>query len=379
MKEIAIIAGGGTLHKKSKLYQLTPYMKNEYLCVGGRTNYSTDLPDTAKSPLIFDSRHFAVKLLILHYHVIIGHQGVEVILNELRQRFWILQARKAIKRAMRYCPICSLWRAIPRVTQMGQLPDFRLKKPQPQRAFVYTGIDFFGHFEVTIGRRREKRYGVLFTCMSVRAIHIEIAETLNTDSTLLAIKRFMSKRGKPQMFLTDNGTNFHAAEKELKKAYEDVNLEVIRQGLCAESIEWKFIPPGSPHMGGAWERMVRSVKTTLSIILKDRSPRQEVFHTVMIEAEHIVNSRPLTYISSSPEDEESLTPNHFLIGTSSILKPPGLFDGTKWNVRKQWLIAENLNEHFWNRWVKEYIPTLTKRTKWFEQNQNLKEGDSFDG
>ncbi|XP_044757790.1 uncharacterized protein LOC123315948 [Coccinella septempunctata] len=304
-----------------------------------------------------------------------GHQGVEVILNELRQRFWILQARKAIKRAMRYCPICSLRRAISRVTQMGQLPDFRLKKPQPQRAFVYTGIDFFGHFEVTIGRRREKRYGVLFTCMSVGAIHIEIAETLNTDSNLLAIKRFMSRRGKPQMFLTDNGTNFHAAEKELKKAYEDVNLEVIRQGLCAESIDWKFIPPGSPHMGGAWERMVRSVKTTLSIILKDRSPRQEVFHTVMIEAEHIVNSRPLTYISSSPEDEESLTPNHFLIGSSSILKPPGLFDGTKWNVRKQWLIAENLNEHFWNRWVKEYIPTLTKRTKWFEQNQNLKEGD----
>ena len=123
---------------------------------------------------------------------------------------------------------------------------------------------------MTIGRRREKRYRVLFTCLNVRGVHLEIAASLTTDSMIMALRRLMARRGKPKRIYSDNGTNFVGAKRELREVLED--QDVIQQQLATDRIEWHFIPPGSPHMGGFWERLVGSAKRALEATMKEQAP-----------------------------------------------------------------------------------------------------------
>ncbi|CAG7729101.1 unnamed protein product, partial [Allacma fusca] len=161
--------------------------------------------------------------------------------------------------------------------------------------------------ECDFGRRREKRYGVLFTCLTVRAVHIELADNLSTASTINALRRFIGRRGSPDDIFSDNGTNFKGASRELREAFGNLDQKKIVETATAKGINWHFIPPASPHMGGCWERLVRSVKVALEESLRDRVPREEVLTTLLVEAEALVNSRPLTYVSVDPDDPESLT------------------------------------------------------------------------
>jgi hypothetical protein len=125
-------------------------------------------------------------------------------------------------------------------------------------------------------------------------------------------------------------------------------------------------------MGGIWERMVQSVKKALYAVLKEQAPKDEVLLTLMAEAEHIVNSRPITFVSS---DAEALTPNHFLIGTSSGLQSPGEFVEADLCLRRRWRVSQRLTDNFWRRWMREYITTLNKRSKWFQRKKLICVGD----
>ena len=232
------------------------------------------------------------------------------------------------------------------------------------RPFSYTGLDYFGPLTVRIGRRVEKRYGAIFTCLTVRAIHLELASSLSTDSAIMAIRRFAARRGNPIAIYCDNGTNFRGADSELRKALKEWDQSKITSYLTNKGIEWHFNPPAAPHMGGCWERMVRSVKIALKAVLNQKNPPEETLLTVMVEAEGIVNSRPLTFVSSDSDDDEGLTPNHFLLGTSGLNPPLGEFTERDMSLRKQWRIAQRLTDCFWKRWVKEYRPVLVKRNKW---------------
>jgi len=247
---------------------------------------------------------------------------------------------------------------------MGEVPAPGLQIGQ--RPFYSTGMDYFGPMEVKLGRRKEKRYGVIFTCLTTRAVHIEIASSLSTDSCIMAIQRFMGRRGHPAELLSDNGTNFWGAEKELREALRTLDSKKMQTTLTNEGIVWKFNPPGAPHMGGCWERLIRSIETSLRVTLKERVPTQEVLYTLLIEAESILNNRPLTYLSYN-KDDPPLTQNHFLLGRPDAIAAPGSFTNSKWCTRKHWKTAQRLTDHFWARWVKKYMPVLTRRVKWCQK------------
>ncbi|UYV84331.1 hypothetical protein LAZ67_X001873 [Cordylochernes scorpioides] len=256
---------------------------------------------------------------------------------------------------------------------MAALPGCRVE-PQ-QRSFSIVGMDYFGPMEVSVGRRHEKRYGVLFTCMTTRVIHLEVAHSLTTDSCIMAIRRMICRRGLPLEIFSDNGTNLRGADKELQQALDDYDQEALTENMNSKGIKWNFIPPSAPHMGGSWERLVRSVKTAISVILRSRFPKDEELLTLMLEAEAVVNSRPLTDVPLDPAAPEAITPMHFLIGTSSIGQPPGQFDDADLRLKERWRKAQRLADMFWMRWRKEYLPTLQRRTKWHGRVPDVQVGD----
>ncbi|XP_053968657.1 uncharacterized protein LOC128870083 [Anastrepha ludens] len=256
---------------------------------------------------------------------------------------------------------------------MACLPTARIA--QFCRPFSYVGVDYFGPLLVTVKRSTEKRYGVLFTCLTTRAVHLKVAYSLSTDSCILAVRNFMARRGSPLEIWSDNGTNFKGAERELKSAFTLVDQNRLTITFTSAATNWHFIPPASPHMGGAWERLVRSVKDVLQQILTSNCPNDEILRAALMEVEMTVNSRPLTYIPIDHEEEEALTPNHFLLGSSNGVKPIAepVTEGVL--MRRNWRTSQNLADAFWRRWVTEYLPISTRRTKWFEDVKAIKVGD----
>ncbi|XP_074641173.1 uncharacterized protein LOC141898925 [Tubulanus polymorphus] len=208
-----------------------------------------------------------------------------------------------------------------------------------------------------------------------RAIHLELAESLETDSFLLVLCNFIGRRGRPDEMFSNNGSNFIGAEKELKECLINWNQSRLSEFLSEKGTRWHFNPPSSPHFGGAWERLVRTVKVALKSVLRGRSFFENVLRTTLIEVEAVVNSRPLTYISSKPQDYTPLTPNHFLHGGATSITPQGVFHEREISSRKRWRQSQVLADHVWQRWLSEYLPSLTVRGKWFTENRNVRKGD----
>ena len=198
---------------------------------------------------------------------------------------------------------------------------------------------------------------------------------MNTDSFINVLRRFISRRGKPNTIQCDNGSNFLGATRELAESLRDLNQDAIGDFALDQGIKWQFNPPEAPHMGGVWERMVQTVKMSLRAILNDRMVDDFTLYMMLTEVESIVNSRPLTAQSDDVNDLECLTPNHFLLGRRSPNLPPGVFYERDMCSRKRWRQAQFLTDQFWRRWVREYLPTLTTRSKWTKETRNMQTGD----
>ena len=166
-----------------------------------------------------------------------------------------------MRRVISSCFQCKKLGAVRGEQLMADLPKERLMSGDAP--FTNVGEDYFGPFYVRQGRSNVKHYGCLFTCLVIRAIHIEVVNTLDTDSFINTLRRFINLRGCPTTVYSDNGTNFQAGEKELRELLNDWNQESIHKFLHQKNIRWKFNPPAALHMGGAWERTIRSVRKIL--------------------------------------------------------------------------------------------------------------------
>ena len=176
---------------------------------------------------------------------------------------------------------------------MSELPKERVEVSPP---FTYTGMDCFGPFIIKRGRKEHKRYGLLLTCLSSRAVHIEMLEDLSTDSFINALRCFISLRGAVCQLHCDHGTNFVGAERKLRESLALLNNDTIQQRLSARGIKWSFNPPFGSHNGGAWERLIRTVKKVLYSVVRQQMLDDESLHTVLCEVETILNDRPLTAV-----------------------------------------------------------------------------------
>uniref|UniRef100_A0A182YRZ7 DUF5641 domain-containing protein n=1 Tax=Anopheles stephensi TaxID=30069 RepID=A0A182YRZ7_ANOST len=155
----------------------------------------------------------------------------------------------------------------------------------------------------------------------------------------------------------------------------DRHIAAIRDAPKPSTPEELQLFLGAPHMGGVWERMVRSVKAAISTEVKN-TPDDETFETILHDAEAMINSRPLTYVPIDPENLEAITPNHFLLGSSSgVKKQPTLPTNYRDGLRGNYTLTQHILDGMWRRWIKEYIPVITRQCKWFENVREIRPGD----
>ncbi len=338
--------------------------------VGGRLR-RLESPNVEQiHPIVLDSRHPAIKLLIRDFDERLLHPGTERVYAELRRQYWILRGRQAVKHHQLNCLSCQRWRAQPKVPQMADLPPERLRLLCPP--FYSTGVDCFGPYHVKIGRRVEKRWGVIFKCLTTRAVHIELLNSLDVDAFLLALRRFIARRGRPKEIRSDCGTNFHGADRELREAFAAMESQ-LKEQLADYQILFKFNPPNAPHFGGVWEREVRSIKAALQVAVGSQSVSEDVLSTVLVEVEGILNSKPLGYVSTDVADLDPITPNLLLMGRQDASLPQVAY-ASEYMGRRRWRHCQNLVDQFWTQFTGKYLPSLQTRQKWQKPSDTLTVG-----
>ncbi|XP_076384293.1 uncharacterized protein LOC143262290 [Megalopta genalis] len=280
---------------------------------------------------------------------------------------------RATKNVIHKCIRC--FRVKPKVPAyiMGDLPKNRVTRARP---FQNVGVDYCGPFFIKEKRVRNrckiKTYVAIFVCFVTKAVHLELTSDLTTESCLGAFKRFFARRGKATNIYSDNGTNFVGAKNEITEVQRFLSSNEhnskINRFLSDQGINWHFSPPRSPHFGGLWEAAVKSFKGHLYKTIGNELFTFEQLNTYIIEVEAILNSRPLTPLSSDPNDLTALSPSHFLIGDSLMQLPEYDLRDTPVNKLSSWQHIQRVKQHFWNRWSNEYLQTLHTRNKWHIPN-----------
>ncbi|XP_039508948.1 uncharacterized protein LOC120484130 [Pimephales promelas] len=319
-------------------------------------------------PIVLDPKHPLTQLIIKDCDEKLFHPGPERVFSELRRNYWIIRGRQAVKKHQWSCFQCRKWRAKPSIPQMSDLPLSKLRLFKPP--FWSTGMDCFGPFHVNIGRRTEKRWGILFKCQTTRCLHLDLLSSLDVDSFLMGLRRFISRRGRPYEILCDQGSNFRGAARELKEAFQNLPTE-LQDKLEKQQIKFKFNPPQAPHFGGSWEREVRSVKTALRVVLGSQTVSEEVLRTVLTEVEGVLNSKPLGYASSNISDLDPITPNLLLMGRRDSSLPQVIYANTKLLGRRSWRHSQALVDQFWTSFIRHYLPGQQLRQKWNREKPNL--------
>jgi hypothetical protein len=381
-REILALSTEKGIKSSSRLVNLCPVLKNGVLCVGGRLRHAP-ITSEAINPMIVPNEHHIAALIISYFHHVLGHAGREHVLSTVRQRYWILNARALTRQILHQCITCRKNNESPMSQKMGDLPGARLTPYEPP--FTFTGLDIFGPFTVKRGRSSQKIYGCIFVCFTTRAVHIEYVGSLETDTFILALRRFISVRGAAKELWSDNGTNFTGGERELGLLMREWDQRAIIKAAHEKGVEWHFQPfkkwhfqpPTESHMSGVWERLIRSVRKVMKAILGHPHAfvDRETLRTLFAEVVGILNTRPLCPSSDDPKDMEALTPSHFLQQRQGLAIPPGVFEDSEMFSRKKWKRAQVLANQFWARWVREYLPILQVRKMWLVPKRNLQVND----
>ena len=373
-EEISNMQNKKILKKNSVISALNPKLdQNNIMRSNSRLVNVRNLNWNSKHPIILPKNHAVTRLIIKQAHEESKHVGgTNHILAQLSREFWILSAREAIRKWEKECNECKRRNARRASQIMAPLPEMRTEGSL--KAFTNVGCDFAGPF-ITIqgrGKTRLKRYLCLFTCCEVRAVHLEMCHSLDTNSFINAFWRFTARRGFPSNIVTDNGRNFVKAEKELQALVRLIDFAKVQEKTAHKAVNWHFNPPYEPHSGGIFEIMIKSSKRAMKSQLQDASVTDEELLTVIVITEGILNSRPITYQSANSADLTPLTPNHFLhgragegIAISSAGKP----------TMRRWRRLQEIVNGFWQRWMKELIPSLAGRKKWHREKRDIEVGD----
>ncbi|KAK3109147.1 hypothetical protein FSP39_023951 [Pinctada imbricata] len=382
-REFHSLEEGKPIRKDSSVSSLSPFIDQQGMIrVGGRLNKTT-YDTSQKNPLLIPGRHHIATLLVRHYHDETKHQGRQITEGAVRSAgLWITGGKRLISSILHLCVTCRKLRGKYAYQRMADLPTDRL---EPSPPFTFVGVDAFGPLNVVTRRTRgdsasSKRWGIIFTCLVTRAIHIELVDSMSSSAFINSLRRFISIRGKVKIFRSDQGTNIVGALDDMCIDAINVDDAPVKEFLYHSGTKWIFNPPHASHMGGAWERMIGVVKKVLDSMLRGISAQNlthDVLSTFMAEACAIVNARPLVSVSSDPQCPFVLSPSMLLtqkLGDSTDCSDFRDLD-LKDMYRSEWKRVQALAEMFWSRWKTEYLHSLQSRRKWKEDGPNIQLGD----
>ena len=374
--EISELIAKKRVKSNSKIAVLYPSLDQDRIIrANSRIKNADFLNYNTKYPIILPKNHKITELIVKDCHEDGNHErGTNGTLADLSIKYWLIAGREQIRSWESRCNECKRRKAKAASQIMSPLPPCRLG--QTMKAFDKCGLDYGGPFLTKCGRGkpRNKRYLCLFTCMATRAVHLEMAYSLDTSSFLNAFWRMTYRRGLPSEIVSDNGKNFVAGEKELRSLTNNLNKNDICKKTSDKGVKWHFNPPYSPHHGGAFESLIKTAKKAMYSQMKDAEVTDEELVTIIAGAESLINSRPLTYQSANGKDLIPLTPNHFLHGQIGGALAPEVDDWNQ-NPIKRWRRVQEILKHFWKRWIREWLPSIGKRSKWYIEKENLKVDD----
>ncbi|XP_011173132.1 uncharacterized protein LOC105205463 [Solenopsis invicta] len=337
-EEFRSLATRGEVRSGSPLRRLLPFVDTHGLIrVGGRLQNSF-LSESERHPVILSKDHHVTALLIRKAHISTLHGGYRLVHSYLLQRYWILRANTSIRRIVRSCVRCARHNAIILEQQMAPLPVIRAKPALP---FAHSGVDFAGYFW---------RHTV--------ALPPGVVSVGSSTATTVTI--------------------FKGSEAELHRLFSETSAigQAVATAVASDGVEWRYIPPRAPNFGGIWESNVKSIKRHLYRVIGDSKLTYEQLTTVLASIEACLNSRPISALSSDPNDASALTPGHFIIGRP-LVAPPEPFTETDQAGQpcSGWHLLRLMRSHFWRRWRSNYLAQLQQRAKWLKPNRQLQVGD----
>ena len=337
-------------------------LENGIVKCKGRMN-NAELLGSARIPILLPAKHDFVSLVIKKVHASVKHCGLRDTLTTIRERFWILKGREAVKRVIKKCVICLRINGMPYKSQ--PTPDLPSERVSDDPPFTHVGLDFAGPLNIVNEHANgsSKVYVCLFTCASTRAIHLELCRSLDVQEFLLAFRRFTSRRGLPATITSDNAKTFKSSSKEIRRITR--SNEVLRY-LVNQRISWNFIVERAPWWGGFWERLVRSVKTPLKKVLGRATLNFEQLRTLIVEIESVINARPITYVYDDTNSiSYPLTPSDLVYGRRVTLTPNSAHHeiiSTHQSLTRRARHHKNLLQQVTKQWRKEYLTGLREQS-----------------
>ncbi|CAI5682672.1 unnamed protein product [Oreochromis niloticus] len=361
-QEVQRLKIGKPMMNDSRIQELKPFLdEDELLSVGGRLQQS-DFTFREQHPWILPNKHRFSELLIQDCHTRVMHSGVRDTLVQIRERYWIIRARQLVKNIVTRCTVCKRFKAKAGRQLTAPLPRDRISESPP---FEVTGVDFAGPLYVKTEDSVKRSYIALFTCAVTRAVHLELVSDQSTETFLLALKRFIARRGLCRVIYSDNARTFKRADQDLKELWKTIKDPHLLEFFSERGITWKFIAERAAWWGGFWERLVRSVKICLKKVLGRASLHFEEMCTVLAEVEATLNSRPLTFVHNEVNEPQPLTPAHFLVGKRLTSLPPKSIPkdthhptANKEDITRRWRYRQKLMTNFWNTWRRDYLLEL---------------------
>ena len=368
---MAALKKGKPVPKTSSLLKLNPMLENGVMRSNTRLRNADAISKDIKFPIILPKKNHVTNLVVKYHHESEHHEmGVNFTINHLREKYLVVHARQEVKCCVSSCAECKnpTDGTIAWYSSGNDRKTLRELCDRLRRSVLY-------FTKQGRGKVRAKRYLCLFLCLQTHCCHLEMATSLDVSGFMNALVRMTARRGWPKKMLSDNGTNFVAAKKEIRALVEQLDQKQIERATANKGITWYWNPPVAPHFGGVFESMIKSAKRAIAAVLPNADVDDKELQTIFTGVESLLNSRPLTMISDDPNDELVLAPNHFLLGQMGGDIVPENVDTTVFNAKNRWRRIQELVRHVWKRWMKEYIPHIGSRKKWFSPKKNLKVGE----
>ncbi|KAI5727986.1 hypothetical protein M8J77_009660 [Diaphorina citri] len=322
-----------------------------------KTSYRND-DENFCYPVVLPASHPVVQRLVLSTHRENCHAGSQTLLAILRQQFWLIGGRRAVRKILKDCVVCKRYTQHKVQTKAIPLPEPRVRDA---RTFEVTGVDLAGPLFVRTNTNEIRKVWIcIFACAVYRAVRLELVWSLSTDSFIQALRRFISRQGRPEIVYSDCGTNFvgfdHASSK--------IDWNEVSRYSSTKKIEWRFNPPSGPWWGGFYERLIGMMKQLLKRVLGKSRVTCEELLTMLSDCEAVMNSRPLSYMSEDKSETSFLTPAMFLqdiiengVPEYDLIQDTDL--GKRFKYRQE--LVQELRKKFRDEYLGQLQPLSVKR------------------